>query len=245
LLEVAHKLREIYQEATGDTYPRPEPQIGPSADSLNNQAVSLLDLAPVEEALQLWEQALQLQPQHLESIYNRGLILWRTGRINDDVAIVRELKEVQKSRKEDWIVNYLLGLVHLERGDCDRAKATLKGIKGLWAEQEEVQAALAQAQERLPHSNRLLHSFEGHTWGISSVCMSEDGRYALSGSHSCTLKMWEVDTGRCLRTFVGHTWGVYAVGLSADARSAVSVGGDYTLKLWDVASERCVHTVEG
>ena len=77
------------------------------------------------------------------------------------------------------------------------------------------------------------------------MCLSADGRYALSGSYENTLKLWEVDTGSCLRTFDGHTDRVHPVCLSADGRHALSGGQDMMLRLWEVATGNCVRTFEG
>jgi len=87
--------------------------------------------------------------------------------------------------------------------------------------------------------------FEGHTDRINSVCLSGDGRFALSGSSDETLKLWEVQTGRCLRTFEGHTEKVWSVCLSADGRFVLSGSIDKTVKLWEVATGRCLRTFEG
>ena len=38
-----------------------------------------------------------------------------------------------------------------------------------------------------------LRTFEGHTSGVTSVCLSADGRYALSGSMDKSLKLWALD----------------------------------------------------
>jgi WD40 repeat protein len=81
-------------------------------------------------------------------------------------------------------------------------------------------------------TGRCLHTFEGHTTDVTSVCLSADGHFALSGSYDKTLKLWEVATGRCLRTFEGHTNDVKSVCLSADGRFALSGSNDKTLKLW-------------
>jgi hypothetical protein len=67
---------------------------------------------------------------------------------------------------------------------------------------------------------------------VTSVHLSADGHYALSGSGDETLKLWEVETGKCLRTFQGHGRSVESVHLSADGRHALSGSYDNTLKLW-------------
>jgi WD40 repeat protein/serine/threonine protein kinase len=245
LLAVARELQQIYEQETGETYPRQEPQaVNNAADSLNNRAVSLFDLGKQAEALQVWEQALQVQPHHLEAAYNRGLVLWRSA-IADDAALLRALEEARNSRLGDWRSDYLLALVHLERDDCEAAIKILDSIQVTGIEQEEIQSLRKEARQRLPQSSRLLRIFTGHEGHVSSVCLSADGRFALSGSYDKTLKSWDVKTGQCLRTFTGHEGHVSSVCLSADGRFACS-GGDFsTLKLWDVKTGQCLHTFTG
>jgi predicted Zn finger-like uncharacterized protein len=81
-------------------------------------------------------------------------------------------------------------------------------------------------------TGRQLGTFTGHADAVTSVCLSVDGRYALSGSTDRTLKLWEAATGQCLRTFAGHLDAVTSVALSADGRYALSGSADRTLKLW-------------
>ena len=106
-----------------------------------------------------------------------------------------------------------------------------------------------------------IRAFEGHSEEdvdenevsdcILSVCLSPDGRFALSGSGDGILKLWDVSSGRCLRTLEGHSNGwhpTYAC-LSAGGDIAFSVDtSDYdnvSLKLWDVPSGCCLRTFSG
>ena len=75
----------------------------------------------------------------------------------------------------------------------------------------------------------------GHLGPITSVAISPDGRYALSGSWK-TLKLWEISTGKEIRTFKGHIDGVTSVAISPDGRYALSGGDDGTLRLWDIST---------
>src|SRR5205085_12151515 len=81
-------------------------------------------------------------------------------------------------------------------------------------------------------TGRCRASFTGHAGAVTSVCLSLDERFALSGGTDRTLKLWDTSSGRCLRTLAGHLDAVTAVALSADGRHALSGSADRTLKLW-------------
>ena len=78
-----------------------------------------------------------------------------------------------------------------------------------------------------------------------SVAWSADQRRALSGSDDKTVRLWDVETGRCLRVLEGHTDSVWSVAWSADQRRALSGSGDKTVRLWDVETGRCLRVLEG
>ncbi len=84
-----------------------------------------------------------------------------------------------------------------------------------------------------------------HSRMITSVALSPDGTYALSGGWDNTLKLWEVATGRLLRTSYGHASPVRSVVFSADGASILSGSSDKTVKLWDTATGQVIRTFEG
>ncbi len=262
MLVVADELQQVYQNLTQTKYKREIPKAAKlQADSLNNKAASLIDLGRKDEALKLWDEILKIHPQHPESTYNRGLILWRTAQLGDD-DLVREMEEVQKSHQHNQEIKYLLGQIHLERDDMESAIEAFNGISELDGRKKEIADLLSFATSRNPNSKRLLNTFEGHTKLVTSVSLSAKGKYAVSGSEDNTLKLWDTETGKCLRTFEGHVKNanpyfstpgsavftaknVTSANLSADAKYALSGSWDYTLKLWEIATGKCLRTFEG
>ena len=53
----------------------------------------------------------------------------------------------------------------------------------------------------------------GHTWWVTSVSFSADGRYVVSGSRDGTVRVWDVSSGACLTVL---RWGrqIWAVSWS-------------------------------
>uniref|UniRef100_A0A4W3GSB6 Uncharacterized protein n=1 Tax=Callorhinchus milii TaxID=7868 RepID=A0A4W3GSB6_CALMI len=63
------------------------------------------------------------------------------------------------------------------------------------------------------------------------------------GSRDATLRLWDIESGRCLHTLLGHVAAVRCV--QYDGRRVVSGAYDYTVKVWDPETETCVHTLQG
>ncbi|MGD9092733.1 MAG: tetratricopeptide repeat protein, partial [Anaerolineales bacterium] len=246
MLEIANSLQVVYQQITKELYPRLEPKAAElRANGLNNLALSLLDLGQEDKAAAAWEKAIEVDPQHLETTYNRGLELWRGAQITDETLLER-IRQATSSHSEEWLTLYMIGLVHLERGNNAAAFKVFSSIKEPDAEREEVVAAITQATNPLiSNSKQLLNTFSGHTQMVTSVSLSADGRYALSGGLDTTLKLWDAASRSCLRTFQGHKGMVTSVSLSADGHYALSSSYDKTIKLWELDSGSCLRTIVG
>ncbi|MEU0068290.1 protein kinase [Streptomyces sp. NPDC006332] len=244
--ELADELMGVYARETGEPYPRERPTAATLlADGLSNQALSMLDLGHPERAAALWEQALRADPYHSHTVYNRGLYRWREGGLTDE-QLISELRGIQAGHDHDWTDEYLLGLVHLERGDPEAALTTLREVARQAGHEPGVAEALALAQ-RMPGPRAPLE-LKGHlNWAIT-VALTPDGRLAVAGGSANrnpggeggTVRVWDLATGRCLRTLQGHER-TDAVALSPDGRLVASGGPDGSVLVWEVATGRQLH----
>ena len=111
--EIESKLHEIYEAETGTAYPRPAPKAAAdTADSLNNRALSFLDLGKIDEAEECWRRALKADATNPEAIYNQALFNWINGKADDkatllavDTIIVPDKREMYCSRVEKMRAN--------------------------------------------------------------------------------------------------------------------------------------------
>ncbi|GHO78149.1 hypothetical protein KSD_59200 [Ktedonobacter sp. SOSP1-85] len=253
--EVVEALQEIYAHQIGQTYAREMPQPATMlADTLNNRALSLYDLNKVQEAIQVWEQALHVNPHHLETTYNRGVVLWRQGAITDDM-LLHQLEMAKAAHTSPGRASYLLAQVHLEQGMPGKALPLLKKASNMVASEEEAQKLYQQAQAAA-HDHRLKPSIFQVPGGFFQVAdgfiegcvsLSADGRFlAASSSGYKTALFWEVSTRRH-RQFAQnrHTGAVTSVSLSADGSLLASSSSDRTVRLWETSTGHCRRLFRG
>jgi WD40 repeat protein/serine/threonine protein kinase len=218
--ELADALVVLYADLLGEPYSRSRPEAAAlRSDGMCNQALSLLDLGRAERAERLWDAALQADPHHVHSTYNRGLRRWRTGRITDD-ELVGALQAL-RVRPDDWTRDHLLALVHLERGDVSAARELLTSVARRAPRHPDIVAALAITERTAVPANPI--ELVGHRGRIESVALSADGRVAVTGGADRTVRVWEL-SGRSPRTASTHAYAISALAVSADG--AVVVAGD-------------------
>jgi WD40 repeat protein/tRNA A-37 threonylcarbamoyl transferase component Bud32 len=90
----------------------------------------------------------------------------------------------------------------------------------------------------------MVHSLEGHTDRVWSVCFSADGHHLASGSEDKTISVWNAATGQPTATLRGHASGVLSVCFNPDGRRLASASYDRTVKVWDVATGQPTATFE-
>ncbi|MBF0607928.1 MAG: serine/threonine protein kinase [Magnetococcales bacterium] len=96
----------------------------------------------------------------------------------------------------------------------------------------------------------ILHTIEEHNGMVASIAITPDSKRAISaGSDDKTVRVWDIEEGKCLTTLYGHTDWVTCVCVSSDGRFAVSGSNDKTLRLWDIGysvdstTGRCVRVI--
>ncbi|MBV8995111.1 MAG: protein kinase [Pseudonocardiales bacterium] len=249
---IAQRLVAIYEAELERPYPRQAAEaVTHLADGLNNKALSLLDLGQHEQAEACWQQALQADPRHPDATFNWGLLRWRTARITDH-QLIEQLEAVRQTLVGvgDGRIEYLLGLVHLEQGDVTAAAELLEEAAQLAPTDPEIATAQETAAQALTNC-RVPLAINGHSESVTSVEVTPDGRYALSGSGhfmqsgECTVRWWDLITGQCLRTFTGHKDYVKSVAMTPDARRALSASFDGTVRWWDLTTGRCLSILAG
>ncbi|MFW9968053.1 MAG: WD40 repeat domain-containing protein [Candidatus Thorarchaeota archaeon] len=90
----------------------------------------------------------------------------------------------------------------------------------------------------------LLHTLEGHKGHVTSLAMTADSRYILSGGQDGTVRLWDLETGTLLYIMAGHGGPVLNVTVTPDGRHIISGSSDNTLRLWQLHGGVFIHSIE-
>jgi WD40 repeat protein len=90
-----------------------------------------------------------------------------------------------------------------------------------------------------------------HAGPVNCSAFMPDGKALITASNDCTLRMWDIATGREVKRYVGFERAVHQLALSSDGKRLAAAEGllgqneAVQIHIWDVATAKAVSTVEG
>ncbi len=112
-----NRLADAYAILNGNAYPGMKLKAAAdTSESLNNRALSYLDLGKTEEAERLWETALEKNPGNMRSLYNLSLVRWRKAQYAD-LQIDQDLTGAVKGMPDQAEAITMMLMFQAERGD--------------------------------------------------------------------------------------------------------------------------------
>ncbi|MEW6533301.1 MAG: protein kinase [Thermodesulfobacteriota bacterium] len=241
-VELCGALESVYSQLAPDSRPRPRPNVlALKADSLNNQAVSLLDLGREDEARKLLEDAHSSDTDHLQTVYNLDVLRWAAGETSDQ-EIVSRMQSLKIETRGTPDYKYFMGLVALQRGDAASAVPLLQeasqenpNYSQRWIEYDGDPRHFVDSQGFAPIEEK--GSFAGHVKSILAVAFSSDGSAAHSLGEDRSIRTWDLESGRCLKNVRTFSMVPRAAAFSRDSRlAAIAYGQAFkTLDLWEVS----------
>lgn len=83
-------------------------------------------------------------------------------------------------------------------------------------------------------TRRVVRRLYGHKKSPTTLSVSENGRWLLSGSSEDAAILWHLETGRLAHKLPGHKRSVTFVKLNKKATKAVTVGDDQQVRIWEL-----------
>jgi WD40 repeat protein len=88
-------------------------------------------------------------------------------------------------------------------------------------------------ESRAKGSGREVRPGPGHAAGISSIALSPDGKFLVSGSITGAIHLWDAKTGADLRRWSCPAAGDVVLAFSPDSQTVVSANGTDAIRFWD------------
>ncbi|KAM0898684.1 hypothetical protein ACQ4PT_021832 [Festuca glaucescens] len=105
-------------------------------------------------------------------------------------------------------------------------------------------AAIATLHGHTHGVDRCIRVLKGHTNFVFSANFNpQTSSQVASGGFDCTVRIWDVKTGRCTRAIDAHSDPVTSVHFIRDGFIIVSGSHDGSCKIWDAGTGACLKTV--
>jgi WD40 repeat protein/serine/threonine protein kinase len=251
-VDLCGALETLNREISPDRETRRRPNIvALKADSLNNQAISLLDLGRGEEARRLLEDAHSANPDHVEAVYNLHTLKWANAETSDREVISR-MESLKIEARESADYSHMMGLIALQRGDPLEGAAFLKKTCGQGSHYQERWKDYGGEPRNFVTSLGLVPiaeqaSFAGHLKAVCSVAFVPAANKAFSVGEDRSIRIWELESGRCLKNLRTFTFVPVAGAFSPDGKLASTSYGDAfkTVDLWDMEKGQLLRRYQG
>jgi len=150
---------------------------------------------------------------------------WLISCIESDVSVTAQDRDIVERIKERLSLDY----------EIDRL------LRGGSAAHPAVSARQA-ASRSINQAERI---FAGHTGEITSVDVSCDGKYVVSGAEDCSVRLWDYASGKQVKILRGHEAGIGDICFCNDGRSVLSGDRLGQIRLWSVETGKPVWVSDG
>jgi WD40 repeat protein len=92
---------------------------------------------------------------------------------------------------------------------------------------------------------RCEYTLTEHLDAVNCVAISPDSQTLVSASADCTVKIWDLNTGRQIRSLEEHLDSVNCIAISPDGQTLVSGSSDKTIQIWNLHTGKQIRKLGG
>ena len=256
--EIESELKKIYGDVIDRKYPRPEPKAAAdTADSLNNRALSYLDLGLQRQAEMYWLRAIEKNPEHTAAVYNHSLQLWRNGKIETaeldrrcenvfrkDEAAAERLKPLLLREEEEAKEKLLYDVYDdpVNRGDANEYRHIAVSPDGerIYVLFDALYCHDSRTFEKLYEKNKDIFSHLKKPYP-EFLLLTQDGKYLVFAiGYETDIWVAEAASGQIKRILKGHRSTIIAGCLHPTENFLYTSSEDRTIRKWNIETGECI-----
>jgi hypothetical protein len=88
-------------------------------------------------------------------------------------------------------------------------------------------------------------TLSGHAGPVTSLGVTPDGRFIVSGSGDSTVRLWDTAAGTCVRIFEDRSSPVACLDVSSDGMRVITGHADCSIRIWEIETGSCLSAVQG
>lgn len=96
-----------------------------------------------------------------------------------------------------------------------------------------------------PRDRRCVYVLRAHSRWVTSVVISPDKQFLVSGGLDDAIKVWDFASGELRLVLKGHTKPVNDLAISPDCQLLASASDDHTVRLWNLTTGKQIQTLLG
>ncbi len=193
-----------------------------------NLGVELAEKEEYNSAIAEFTQAIKLDSQYIKAYQYRGFILSKLGyenRADTDFKKVSQLK-FNNRRKTDYYHKQNSNYNNRKKSTQTHSYSSYKSSKNL-------------------NSKSCIRTILAHKASVSSVVLSNDNQFLITGSYDKTIKIWQFNTGQIIHTLSGHSKAITCLAINDNNQTIISGSKDSTIRFWDIKQRKIVKTFGG
>ncbi len=203
------------------------------ADKLNNAALEAVKECNYKEAESLFNKALTLDPFHIETIYNYGLMRWRRG-LHDSAKIIIDLSDRFKDDTSNSKIPYLIGCIERESLNFRNAMENFLEAKRLGYSASNLEQQIMEIKNQPDTDRNLVFEYKFNYRDIDheSPVSCRAGKVAFISQDGCLFVM-DANDGQRISIAELETSNVRDIAISPDGK-LIALIDEYRLYFWNL-----------
>lgn len=236
---IENELIRIYENITGEFYPRETYKENELiADKLNNQAVLFYDFDNKQVAIDLWEEAVDKYPEHLEANFNLGYYKWQNAELAGD-DFYSQIKLLENKYKFNLEYTRLIEWILLERGDIDDIKQIQNSEFRVDHDQDLLNLLI---DKNIPICS-LIKKYSAKN-PLDSAIFSYNGKYVAIGGWN-EINIYDIEEDKEILHFYDDNLSVKSLIFSPNDKYIASGSMDDIIRVWDLQSGKLFRKLIG